>query len=1103
MDSFAKAYKQLNDAQRQAVDTIAGPMLVLAGPGTGKTQLLSARVANILQKTDALPQNILCLTFTEAAALNMRERLSSMIGEDAYDVHIATYHSFGSDIIRRYPEYFTSVNLETGEDTRLEQPIDDLTKTQIVSEIVNKLAYDDPLRSARHYIKSVVSTISDVKKSLITPSQLRTIAKSNLESVTQLSPKIDKAMDGLASTRKFDQSLTAFSNVLTVLHSSTSELSVQASSELETALEESESTRKTTPLTAWKNTWLSKDDKDRWLFTNVLQHQKIMSLASVFEAYQTALEHKSLYDFDDMIIKTIETLKANDELRFNLQEQYQYILLDEFQDTNPAQFEMVYTLANHPVHEGRPNIMAVGDDDQAIYAFQGAQVSNMLKFTSVFTDVSIINLNQNYRSHADILHVAHEVGSQIESRLHHQLEGIEKNLHAAQTKLPKKATIERHEFAGQANEYAWVAARVKELVDTGTAPNEIVVLSPKHRLLEELVPFLNSKKLPVTYEKRENILETPIVKQLELIAKLICACADMDTTGASALFPQVLSFAFWNIDVEHIWKVNWQYAKYDETRTWAEIALEHEPLRNEVLCILALAAQSDIQPLEYTLDAICGVTDVSITQQETFRSPFKQFYFDGEEHLAQSYFETLAHLSVIREQLRSYQRSQDDLLTIRDFLTFIQMYRDAEQPLINSHPIAQADSSVQLMTVYKAKGLEFEYVFLLSVHDDVWGKKSRSDSNKIGLPANLRYIRYHGSDEDELRRLLFVAITRAKHGLYMTSHARKDSGKQTEPVKYLREQTNEHGSRVLGILPESAAEVIRNDHLAEQAHKDIELLWEQRNVELTPSLKHLLQERLDRYAMSPTHLNSFIDLEYAGPQEFLLRTLLRFPSAPTTDGEFGTAIHQSLEWYQKQPSHPSIKELLGYFDTCISKHYIPKTELANLQLRGRRALTSYVTARQKMFSENAASEVDFRSEGAVLKDVRLSGKIDRLEIDQKARTLRIVDYKTGEAFDSWKRNLKLHKYRQQLYFYKLLLEKSHTYQDYKVIDARLEFVEPREAETVVEPLVLVFDEAEYKEIQRLITAVWKHIQALDLPNTTTYGTDLSGIRAFESYLLES
>src|SRR6266496_5920851 len=124
MDKFAEVYAGLNEVQKMAVNAVDGPLLVIAGPGTGKTQLLSARVANILQKTDTPARSILCLTFTESGAENMRERLSSFIGQAAYDVTISTYHAYGSDLIRRFPEYFT--------ETRLQNPVDELSKRQII-----------------------------------------------------------------------------------------------------------------------------------------------------------------------------------------------------------------------------------------------------------------------------------------------------------------------------------------------------------------------------------------------------------------------------------------------------------------------------------------------------------------------------------------------------------------------------------------------------------------------------------------------------------------------------------------------------------------------------------------------------------------------------------------------------------------------------------------------------------------------------------------------------------------------------------------------------------------------------------------------------------
>lgn len=1108
MAGFSHAYELLNDAQRQAVDTIDGPLMVLAGPGTGKTQLLATRVANIIDKTDTLPQNILCLTFTESGAQAMRERLGSLIGVASYDVRISTYHSFGSEIIREYPDFFSTTNLESGEDTRLERPIDDLTKTQIVEEIVNNLSYDDALKSAKYYIKSVVDTLGECKKSLLTPQALLDLASENLEQITQLSPQVQTIYTaGMSVPRKSADAVQLFSHILKALEPYAAKkcLAQQAHDELAQALDTAAATSKTSTLTAWKNKWLTKNETGEWEFVGRDTNEKIRSLARIYSLYQHALRKKSLYDFDDMILRTIDALHAHPDLLFNLQERYQYILLDEFQDTNAAQFALVQQLANHPVHEGRPNVMAVGDDDQAIYAFQGADVSNMLQFIATFRDVTVINLTQNYRSHHDIIHTAHGVADQIESRLHHQITGITKTLEAASTRLPKSATIQRHEFASQADEYSWVANQISELIKNGVPAKEIAVLSPKHSRLESLVPFLNNVAVPVSYEKRENILDTPVITALTMVLQLAHAAGQQSMSDVDTLMPAVLSLDFWNLPTEAIWRTNWARARRDETRSWAEIALENEQLRLPVLFLLELGSISSVTPLEYMLDYATGVTSVQLDANTQYTSPFKEFYFSeqGKDQGKLEYFEAISHLSVIRAKLRDYQTGEDAILTTKDFTAFVAMYRTAEQPLINSHPIAQRDDSVFLMTAYKSKGLEFEHVFLLSVHDNIWGAKARGNTNKVGLPANLQYIRYFGSGEDELRRLLFVAITRAKHGLYLTSHAFSDTGKANEPVKYLLEFTQDSG-RSVGILPASYSSVIQNTHTGAATGQAVELLWQQRHTTLEPELRALLKDRLASYKMSPTHVNTYINLEYGGPEVFLLQTLLRFPQAPGPDGEFGNAIHSTLDWYQKKRAaneQPSEALIDSEFDRQLAKRYIDPARRDEFRHRGHRALARYLASRHTMFEQAAKSEVDFAHESVVLDGlVHLSGKIDRLEINQSDKTIHIVDFKTGRPITD-KRTLKYLTYTQQLYIYKLLIEGSQTYRGYTVLSGRLEFVEPDRDGIIAPALVLTYDAAEEAALRQLLRVVWTHITNLALDDTTSYSPDYRGSIAFIQSLI--
>jgi RecB family exonuclease len=252
--------------------------------------------------------------------------------------------------------------------------------------------------------------------------------------------------------------------------------------------------------------------------------------------------------------------------------------------------------------------------------------------------------------------------------------------------------------------------------------------------------------------------------------------------------------------------------------------------------------------------------------------------------------------------------------------------------------------------------------------------------------------------------------------------------------------------------------------------------------------------------MSPTHLNTFIDTEYGGPDSFLLQTLLRFPQAPGEDGEFGNAIHATLEWVQrkieKDKRIANMTDVLKKFDEIMKHKYIHGDAVDNFRNRGHKALTAYITARSEMLEEPAKAEVDFRLEGVVIDSAHLSGKIDRIEINAAEKSIDIVDFKTGKPHTKWDREVKLLKYKQQLYFYKLLIEGSHSWANYKVAQARLEFVEPDANGNIVDPLLINFDENEEKEMKQLIVEIWNMIQDLNLPDVSLFSPDYRGAVSF-------
>ena len=379
---FQKKLEQLNDEQRAAVDQIDGPVMVVAGPGTGKTQLLAMRVANILRQTDALPSNILCLTFTEAAATNMVERLSTIIGADAYKVEINTFHGFGSNIISRYGEYFYhGANY---------QPADELTQGEIINSILSSLPFDNPLRVSNGgqftYLRDIQKLIGDLKKAALNPDELRQIAQQNIDFCEHMAPHINAAFSERISAKQ----LGKYRNLVTTAQSLGCEqetlpfttepkLADVFADELAAALELAESGEKvsTKPISEFKKKWCEKEvirGTQSTTLKDLKRSQKILLAADVYAQYLAAMDQRQLYDFGDMIMNVIQAVDHNPELKANLQEQYQYILVDEFQDTNDAQMRLLTELTDY---DDQPNLMVVGDDDQAIYRFQGADISNI------------------------------------------------------------------------------------------------------------------------------------------------------------------------------------------------------------------------------------------------------------------------------------------------------------------------------------------------------------------------------------------------------------------------------------------------------------------------------------------------------------------------------------------------------------------------------------------------------------------------------------------------------------------------------------------------------------------------------------------------------
>lgn len=1098
MSDFTARYEALNTAQRQAVDTIDGPVMVVAGPGTGKTELLSMRVANILKTTDTLPQNILCLTYTESGAFAMRERLAGLIGANAYKVAVHTFHSFGSEIINRYSEYFYN-----GAAFR---PADELNSYEILRAIFEKLPHSDKLASKMNdeftYLRDTQTAISDIKKSGLTSDELLAILDRNDRFTTWLQPRLADTFRDRISKKSFD-GIESLVGDIAMYEDDEFELvtyeplSALVGGTLEFALDQAKEQSSTKPITAWKKEWCEKREDGSFTLKDEKRSARLRSVAHIYYEYLVAMQEKALFDFDDMILRSVHALEVYHDLRYNLQEQYQYILVDEFQDTNDAQMRLLWNLTNNPVSEGRPNVMIVGDDDQAIYRFQGAKLSNILDFRDLYTDVATVALTDNYRSADIILDTARRTIVQAEERLERTLPHLDKTLRAHFQ--PPQPVVSFDIYEDESTEYAALAKTISE--ERAEAPDRsIAVIARHHRQLQAMLPYLQKAHVPLSYDRRNNVLEAAPVKFLELLARTVTYISLQQLEEANALLPELLSHKAWGLSNQTLWKLSLE--SHTSRQLWLETMLSYEGELADIAEWLIYSAHLSLhEPLEYILDHLTGTNEVQVSDngsdeanthvesimKEGFRSPLRDYFFSHDK-LTQdpsTYLGYLDALTAIRRKVRDYRAETQ--LYLRDFIHCLDQYKALGIGIQGSGHVTTDGNTVELLSAHRAKGLEFDSVYVVGLSDSIWGHSAGKRGKLIGYPHNLP-IGIGGDSDDEHIRLLFVALTRAKSNLRLMTHRTSINGKQTLPVGYLSH-----------VTPKSQAISLPKIELVEQA-------W---HAHLTTTIDHtmaeLLRDRLKTYKLSATHLCNFLDVSRGGPELFLLQNLLRFPQAMSPSAAFGSAVHSTLQrahaHYTATGKKRPVEDLLGDFEMLLSNAQLSSDQHDYFAKKGADVLSHFFAKRYDSFTPTQRVELSFATDGVTVGTAHLTGAIDLLDIDNEAKTIQVTDYKTGKPTPSWAgkteyEKIKLHHYRQQLMFYKLLIENSRQFSGYTVTKGFIEYVEA-DASGSIHRIELDYDTAELADFAALIESVWKRIQALEFHTGQVYPESLEGIKLFE------
>jgi DNA helicase-2/ATP-dependent DNA helicase PcrA len=1006
LQKFTEEYNRLNEQQRIAVDKIEGPVMVIAGPGTGKTQILSARIGKILLSDAQIePQNILCLTYTDAGVVAMRRRLTQFIGADAYKVGIYTFHAFCNDVIQD--------NLSLFEKTSLD-PISDLERIELMKELIDGFNKDHPLKRFRgdvyFEINSLHSLFSLMKKEGWAPDFVCTKIDEYINDLPHRDEYICKR-----ATKEFKKGDVRWDKI--------------------------------------------EEQKEKM--------EKLRAACKEFTRFQQLMRSRSRYDFDDMINWVIEAFEKNEAMLRSYQEQFQYILVDEYQDTSGSQNKIVQLLISY---WDKPNVFVVGDDDQSIYRFQGANVENMLAFADGYQkDLLTIVLVNNYRSVQPILDVSKTLINKNEERLVKQIEGLSKELKASNNGIEHMNYLPLiQEYEIQRDEMINITLQIEKLIWQGIPGNTIGIIYRENKYGDELANYLRLKGIPYYSKRSLNILDQPFIQQLLLVLNYIFAEHDIPYSGGELLF-EILHFEWLDIPPVEIAKASMQVfeLKYKGSNTSLRQWLSEQATRQPADLFdtgLHKKLKEASLLLEDLIRAVSNQTLQGLLEKIIREAGFLSFMM---HHPEKSWLMQLltGFYDHVKEETRRHP-----LLTLQEFMNRIDLMRK-EGLVLPLVQVAGNEKGVNLMTAHGAKGLEFEYVFFAGNSSSCWEKKRKPFSG-FSFPDTLFASQAKGNDIEELRRLFYVALTRAKKYLYISFANYTNEGKPLEPSMFIAEiQEVHHLPREKVFID---AEVVTNFN-ALQFTKLI-----------APEVQHLDDELVDRtvngFVMNVSALNNYLRC----PLGFYYQNIIRIPSPKNEAAEFGSAIHHALEQFFKKMKNNKdrfalVDDLLQDFTWYLKRHRESFTmeQFARRLEYGIDILTNYYNTYVSQWNKIVAIEMNVKN--VQLDEIPLKGKIDKIEFNGK--DVMVIDYKTG---DPDKCTDKLSRpgskepnggdYWRQAVFYKIMLDLYP--KDWTVSGVEFDFVEPDKKKQYRKERISI-SSIDIDLVKEQIKTTWNKIQQKD------------------------
>jgi len=942
---FDEKYEALNKKQKEAVDTIYGPVMVVAGPGTGKTTILTLRIANILRKADAKPDEILALTFTEAGARNMRDKLREIIDDTSFRVNIFTFHGFANYIRGIYPENFTKI----GE----RMPASDADKIEVIESILNKQGFRE-LRVSEFGISigKVSGRISDLKRELITPESLAQIVGG--EEI--------KIKDEIKSLQKEKVTKTA----------------------------EKEIERKEKAV------------------------RRLAEFAALYELYERELKSRALYDFDDAILELIRALKENGDMRSEVRERFQFILADEHQDANGAQNEILKLFKDEDEVDP-PNIFVVGDDKQSIFRFQGASLEHFYNFASEFPGAKKISLEDNYRSQRTILDASHSLISS-DGRSHQKLSS---NVPHAEKK------IEVVEYTDYESELMGVAKEVKAIADKNSGES-VAIITRNNQALFDIAEYLKAINVNFKIAGERSLFED--IEYRKLLSLLEALCDPYEGRLLAALYA-----GYFNAPIHELLRI--AGAARRERRDPAELLFAKDSGINEMGEIMDLISRAK---KTLVTEMLQGIKDAVYTNSAPAAYDALRAVFDEARKLV----------------VKKRSATLGDLVS---HLKFLEKHHLA--PLSGEKAV---NAKVELLSIHRAKGLEYDYVFII----DATAKRFEGSGKRGDLLA----IPGVGIDSqlEEERRLLYVAMTRGKRHVTISYSLAGERGEDNAPT---------------GLLEEIDPKFV-DRHVAADIEK-IDLLKTPR-MDKAAKIEELRVAFLSR-SFSVTALNNFIEC----PWKYLFRNLLLIPDVSEYSANLGNACHNTLRVFHlntKKGKCMTERELLDLVSQSVHHEPFSQSEIPLALEKAEEYVSAYVksfvpfTPDEEVYVEEAFSFSYPMVLGGKQASIQITGKIDLAR--ERGGAVSVIDFKTkkrmtANAIKGLTKTDTGNEWRQ-LQFYKFLFENARP--ESTVSEGVLTFLSPEKGVPLSEKFTLTNEDK--KEIEERLSRVLSSIYDFNFLNET-------------------